>query len=376
MNSAIVVGGGVIGMLSALELYRNGFKVTIIDRQSFGQESSWAGGGIISPLFPWRYPDPITELARLSQELYPQLVEELHQAGTVDPEFLHSGMLVLGGYEDENPTAWADRLDIDMHSVDRPQISALAPELAPAHEQGFWFPSIHQVRNPRLVAALKQHLQRNRIEMVEDQAVTKILTHNGGVSGARTTAQDYHADAVVVAGGAWSSSILSEFPLTTVIRPIKGQMLLIKAEQDCVTRITLSDDRYLIPRRDGRVLVGSTTEDTGFDKSTDSSVRDALWHYAIDTVPALAGYPIEHHWSGLRPGSLDGLPVIGAHPDVDGLFVNTGHYRNGLVMAPASARLLTEIMTSQPPSLNPADYALSDRIHTTPVQTDRLSRQT
>jgi glycine oxidase len=357
MKSVIVVGGGVIGMLSALELHRDGFQVTLVDRQPFGQESSWAGGGIISPLYPWRYPDPITELARLSQQIYPELTAEMTRATGIDPEYLPSGMLVLGNYDSENPIAWAQRLKIDMQAVERSDIEHLEPGAARHYQQGLWLPSVHQARNPRLVNLIQSFLRQTPIRLYQNHEVDQLLVDNQQAHGIHfKQGGTLHADALVIAGGAWSGRLLEDYPIEVGIKPIKGQMLLIQAKPGVMHRITLSEDRYLIPRADGRVLVGSTTEDRGFDKSTDGPVRDALWNYAIETIPALRDYPVEHHWSGLRPGSSNGIPVIAPHPDISQLYINTGHYRNGLVMAPASARLLAQIVSGQSPCLNPDDY--------------------
>ncbi|MDJ0882101.1 MAG: glycine oxidase ThiO [Gammaproteobacteria bacterium] len=363
MNSVIIVGGGIIGLLSAYELDKSGVKVTLIDRQQFGQESSWAGGGIISPLYPWRYPDAVTRLAKLSQELYPALIQHMQQATGLDAEYLPSGMLVLGDYPNENPQAWAAKYDIQMQTVDAVEIQQLEPQINDQYQQGFWFPLVHQVRNPRLVALAKAFVQNTNITLIENQAVTDIISEAGKVTEIRTHESSYQADAYVVSCGAWTSSLLKQTGIDTGIKPIKGQMLLLKGPPGLVKHITLSEDRYIIPRKDGRILIGSTNEDCGFEKDTDPGVKKELLDYAIRTIPALNTLEIEHHWAGLRPGSTKGIPCIGEHPQLGNLFINSGHYRNGLVMAPASARLLSEIMLKKPRSLAEKDYALCDGNH-------------
>ena len=357
MNKVIVVGGGIIGLLSACELHKNGFEVTIIERQNFGQESTWAGGGIVSPLFPWRYPDEITDLSRISQQLYPEIIQHMQQATGLDAEFLPSGMLVAGDYSDENPGAWAERTQTPMQLVDQTQLQEIAPELSDQHQMGYWFPQVHQVRNPRLVALALAYTKLCGIQLIEHQPVTEILTRAGQATGVRTEQGDYHADAVVIAGGAWTTHILNGHSTARTIKPIKGQMLLLKGEPGAVGHIILSEDRYIIPRKDGRILVGSTTEDAGFNKGTDDKIRQSLLAYAINTVPALQQYELEAQWAGLRPSSNDGIPVIGPHPTIKNLFINSGHYRNGVAMGPASVQLLTEIMMGQPTTLLTQKYA-------------------
>ena len=141
------------------------------------------------------------------------------------------------------------------------------------------------------------------------------------------------------------------------VEPVRGQMLLFKGEPGTISRIVLTQGKYVIPRRDGRVLVGSTVEHVGFNKATTSSARDELHEVAVKTFPCIASMNLEHHWSGLRPGSADELPFIGAYPEIDGLFINTGHYRNGVVMGLASTELLANLVLNESPVVDPAPYA-------------------
>lgn len=350
-------------MLSAYELHQAGQDVTLIDRQAMGQESSWAGGGIISPLYPWRYPDQITKLALLSQQLYPTLLDHIFQVSFIDPEYLSSGMLVLGDYDNQDPNSWAIKHGIDMQPVDARQIHQLAPEIAQMFNNGWWFPGVHQLRNPRLIALLKSYLQTTSVTLIENEAVTEILIENDRAIGVKTDSTIYVADKTVIAGGAWTSLLLHNTGINPGIFPVKGQMLLLKGPSASVKHITLSEDRYIIPRKDGRVLVGSTTEDSGFNKDTSEQVKKQLHDYALRTIPLLKSFSIERIWSGLRPGIKSGIPAIGKHPELDNLYINSGHYRNGLVMAPASARLLCEIMLNKPTCLAVSDYTPRDVFH-------------
>ena len=376
MNKVIVVGGGIIGLLSAYELHRNGFQVTVIDRQQFGQESTWAGGGIVSPLYPWRYDDRITELCRISQQIYPELIDEMQQATGLDAEFLPSGMLIVGDYSNERAQDWAQRVNVHMQTIPQAELKQLEPGLSEKYHNGYWFPQVYQLRNPRMAALAVAYLRQNNIRLIENQPVNEILVESNRASGVKTSSSTYHADAIVIAGGAWTSQILSQQPIENPIKPIRGQMLLLKGKPDVVQRITLSQDRYIIPRKDGRILVGSTTEDVGFDKSTTASIKQELHDYAVSTIPLLERYEIEHHWSGLRPASDNGIPVIAEHPHLKQLYINSGHYRNGVVMAPASARLLVEIMTQQNTSLAQHLYASGDVDHIHNQANDRSSVQT
>jgi glycine oxidase len=163
-------------------------------------------------------------------------------------------------------------------------------------------------------------------------------------------------DQVVLATGAWAGLGLQGLPGIPNIRPIRGQMLLFRLQPGVLETILFRNGLYLIPRLDGHVLVGSTLEDVGFDKSTDAATRQRLHAEAAELLPALAAVQPLRHWAGLRPGSPDNIPVIDRHPDFDNVFVNAGHYRYGVTLAPASAELLADLMEGKPPALDPAPY--------------------
>jgi glycine oxidase len=353
----IVVGGGLIGLLTARELRQAGLEVVLVERGEPGQESSWAGGGILSPLHPWRYPDAVTMLARASQARYRDLTEDLHRETGIDAEWEPSGMLVLDpGEEAVVARAWASRFHAPFEELDGAGLAAREPGLGPGWSGGMWLPEIAQVRNPRLVRALARSLDLRGVTVHSHTPALEVEVARGRVSGLRTPAATLRAGRVVVASGAWTPSVLGPHGRGLPIEPVRGQMVLFRAAPGLVRRIVLAGSRYLVPRRDGRVLAGSTIERVGFDKSTTADALRDLSDAAARLVPALRGLPVERHWAGLRPGSTTGVPTIGRHPEVDGLFVNAGHFRNGVVLAPASARLLADVILDRTPEIDPAPY--------------------
>jgi glycine oxidase len=217
---------------------------------------------------------------------------------------------------------------------------------------------VAQVRNPRLVRAVRHAVVKQGGLIEEGCEVTELLVRGGRVAGVRTTRGDFSADVVVMAAGAWSGRLLAELAIRPEIRPVRGQMLLFRGPPGLVSRIILGPRHYVIPRRDGRVLVGSTMEEVGFDAGTTAAAKEELLAAAVGLVPALAACELERHWAGLRPGSPDGVPYIGEHPEVAGLYLNSGHFRNGVVMAPASARLLADLVLGRAPILDPAAYGV------------------
>ena len=356
MTDIVIIGGGISGLLSARELARAGAKVRLLERGELARESSWAGGGILSPLYPWRYSDPVTRLARWSQTHYPQLTEELHARSGIDPEYIRSGLLMVSEEETATARNWAEAWGYDLHAVDAATLSDLEPARQPPPRRALWMPEVAQVRNPRLVRALIEDLKRSGVELRTHTEVARILHQHGRVQGVSTQKEKIAAEQVVVCSGAWTGLLLP--PPKVEIRPMRGQMLLFKAEPGIITRIMLEQNRYVIPRKDGRVLFGSTLEDTGYDKSTTEEAYKELHDIAVSRFPVLAGYPVERHWAGLRPASPKGVPYIGEHPEIRHLFFNAGHFRNGVVLAPASARLLADLLLRRTPLFDPQYYAL------------------
>ncbi|SFW31439.1 glycine oxidase ThiO [Nitrosovibrio sp. Nv17] len=366
MSDAIVVGGGVIGLATAHELLRQGAQVTLLERDRCGREASWAGGGILLPLMPWDYAEPVVRLAELSGLLYPAFVHEL-QAGTgLDPEFHASGMLVLpDSTVGEAAAPHSGRLDADMawcdrHGLTAKQVSArrIAPALA-SEQTGLWLPGVCQVRNPRLLQALAQAVIMRGGVIAEREEVVEWKIANGRIRAVGTQGgREYAADHYIVAAGAWSRELLSGHALQLRIHPVRGQILLFKGQPGLLPVIVLrvSDNLYLIPRRDGHILAGSTLEEAGFDKRTTADAREMLLSKAAGLLPALTESLVAGQWAGLRPGSPGNMPVIARHPRIPNLYLNSGHHRYGVTMAPASARLLCNLLLGRPQPLDVAPY--------------------
>lgn len=357
MSRILVIGGGAIGLLTARELATAGAHVTLIERGETGRESSWAGGGILSPLYPWRYADSLTALARWSQARYTDLCRELQMASGVDPECLPSGLLILDPEERADALAWAKAHQSRMERIKPADLAELEPALSHTTDGALWLPEIGQVRNPRFARALRRAVEA-RVEVREHEEVSELRVTAGRIQGVRTRQGILEADQVVVCAGAWTATLLAQLGAAPAVEPVRGQMMVFLTQPGQIRHIVLYRDRYIIPRQDGHVLIGSTLEYTGFDKSTTAEAKEQLYRAAGTLFPLLRHSPIEHHWAGLRPGSPNGIPFIGAHPQVEGLYFNAGHFRNGVVTGPASARLVADLMLNRPPILDPTPYAL------------------
>jgi glycine oxidase len=363
VTDVLVVGGGAIGLLSARLLAAQGLRVVLIDSGALGQESSWAGGGIVSPLYPWRYSPAITALAQWSQGFYPALGRQLFESTGVDPEVQATGMYWLDLEDEATALAWAVRARYELTCVPISEVGGRVPALAGGFARALHMPDVANVRNPRLVKGLRIDLERfAHVEVREHCPVAGFLIEGGRVVGAVTAEGAIRASRVLLAAGAWSGCLMRQLGLNLPVEPVKGQMILYKCAEDFLSAIVLANGRYAIPRRDGHILVGSTLEHVGFDKAPTEVALASLKASAEELLPALAEAKVVGHWAGLRPGSPDGVPFIGEVAEYPGLWLNCGHYRNGLVLAPASCELLKNLMLGETPIVDPAPYSPAGRL--------------
>ncbi|CAI9006029.1 glycine oxidase ThiO [Pseudomonas chlororaphis] len=362
-QQVVIVGGGVIGLLTAFNLASAGQQVVLLERSNVGQESSWAGGGIVSPLYPWRYSPAVTALAHWSQDFYPQLAEHLFATTGVDPEVHTTGLYWLDLDDEAEALAWARREQRPLSAVDISVAHDAVPVLGGGFSRAIYMADVANVRNPRLVKSLKAALSAlPTVTIHEHCEVSGFIREGERVLGVQTSLGEIGGDQVVLAAGAWSGELLKSLGLALPVEPVKGQMILYKCASDFLSCMVLAKGRYAIPRRDGHILIGSTLEHEGFDKTPTSSALESLKASAIELIPALAQAEVVGHWAGLRPGSPEGIPYIGPVPGLEGLWLNCGHYRNGLVLAPASCQLFTDLMLGREPIIDPAPYAPSGRI--------------
>lgn len=333
------------GLSVAFTFLQRGHHVTVLDRGETGGESSWAGGGILSPLLPWDYAGPVSTLALRSMTGYADWVANIETQSERVAEYWRCGMRVIETAQPDAALAWC-------------KAHALTAQLEHTHTgNNLCLPDVAQVRNPRLVAALREAIIRMGGTIHTHCAVTAAVGQAGRMTTVTTAQGTFTADQFVLTTGAWAGIALPGLAGMPSVRPIRGQMLLFKLEPGALDTILYRNGLYLIPRRDGHVLVGSTLEDVGFDKSTDTPTCKYLHSAAAELLPALGSSQPIQHWAGLRPGSPDNIPIIDRHPDFGNVFINTGHYRYGVTMAPASAELLVDLMEGRTPALDPTPYS-------------------
>lgn len=347
-----IIGGGVIGLLTALKLIDQGATVQMFDQPMSRPPASWAGGGILSPLFPWLYSAALTTLTMHAQRAYLALDERLGQQHLAGLEVSPSGLLMPSVEDRSKAIRWAARHQIKLCAVDAGQIE---PRLS--GEGALWMPQVGHIRNPRLVAGIVRLLHLAGV-FVENQPVLAIerCQHGWRLQTPRGMVQ---AGRVLISAGAWSAPLLAPLGLRLPVIPVKGEMLLYPAAVSAPRCMILRDSGYLIPRRDGRMLVGSTVLPGVFDQRPSAAAYGQLESVARNLWPPLAGIEPEAHWAGLRPGSPRDCPFLSEVPGNPGLFIATGHYRNGLVCAPASAEIMAALIMGETPAIDPAPYSLS-----------------
>lgn len=355
----VVIGAGVIGCAVARELARRGRSVVVLERDSPGRRATWAAAGMLSPLGEAREGGPLLELADASLRGYASFAAALREESGVDVEYRTSGKLhiTLGNSDDElrdlASSPAAERFEARF--LDGADARALEPALSERVSSAVLVGRDHRVNNRLLAQALLAGCMAAGVVFRTASPVASITTRHHTATGVRlASGETVEADHVVLAAGAWSSQ-LQGLPETLPVRPIKGQMFAVDAlgrttegrAAAPVQRVIYSERCYIIPRDDGRLLVGATVEDVGFRKGATPRGIAELMLAAIEVLPVLADMPLVETWAGFRPMTPDGLPLLGRDPALRGLVYATGHYRNGILLAPVTAACIADVVTDR-----------------------------
>jgi glycine oxidase len=348
MNSEIlIIGGGVIGLALARGLKKSGArKITILERGAVGRESSFAAAGMLAPQAETDKLDDFFEFCHESNKLYPQFAAELLDETGIDIELDRAGTLYLAFIDEDvreinRRYVWQKGAGLAIEYLTAEEIRRNEPFVSPDVREGLFFPNDRQVENRKLLLALQKFAELNEIRIIENAEVKNLIVKNGKATGAATESEIFSADAVILAGGAWSSLVkLNDSDLPFQVRPIRGQMLGFQTVKRFFRHVVYSPRGYIVPRADGRILAGATVEDVGFDKNITEAGTEFLLERALEIAPSLANLEITDKWSGLRPFATDGMPILGALAEAENLFAATAHYRNGILLAPLTAETL------------------------------------
>ena len=347
----VVIGGGVIGLTVARALALRGVRdVSIIERASLGCEASFAAGGMLLPQVEADAADDFFTLACQSRDLYPSFTAALLEETGIDVELDTTGTLYLAFNEHDQTEIekrydWQSRAGFAVERLSAAAVRELEPCISDVVCGALRFPNDVQVENRRLLSALANSVVKLGVNVLTQTGVESIIVEGDRVCGVKSTRGRIDCKVAVIAAGSWSSLIKGPCHLPA-IEPVRGQMICLEAKPQITRHVIYSPRGYLVPRRDGRVLAGSTSERAGFAKFVTAGGINTILRNALEISPGISALPIIDTWAGLRPCSPDGLPVMGPCGEIDGLFCATGHYRNGILLAPVTGELVSEAIVS------------------------------
>lgn len=405
----VVCGGGVIGLSISFEAALRGWKVAILDAGEFGQESSWAGAGILPAGASIPAHDPIEQLRSLAHRLHPVWSEKLREVSGIDNEFRECGGLYVAPTPAERATLLANRMWWEDHGIlvenwtqakVLEQLPGFQGLMATSPKCDFWFVKGDcRVRNPRHVKALIIGCERLGVNMLAHCRVEGWATRNNRITAAKYSAGQYSSgqysagalshgvasndgaiplrseidsggfrhrsdyqeiwgDRFCVAAGAWTANLLEPLQIATGVLPVRGQMVLYRCEKPPFPMVIHEGNRYLVPRDDGLVLAGSCEEEVGFDATTTPEMISQLRNWAEGIWPSLAQTPIERTWAGLRPGSFDSFPYMGTLHPFENAYIASGHFRHGLHWSTATATLMMEWMKGEKTTIDISPFCV------------------
>ena len=359
MQSAdvVIIGGGVIGLSIGYTLGIAGVRATILDRQEVGRAASWAGAGMIPPYTERLTANSTLELRSWSALLYPEWSAALQAATGIDNGFQRTGGVDVAAtsHEDDELRSMAGRWRNEQVVYERlapDDFGRVEPALSPELLSAYWLPDRAQIRNPRHIKALRVALEQMGSRVISHAEVTKFQTDGKRVISVSTSQGTISCGMVVIAAGAWSSGLVAGLDFELPTPPIKGQIVLLRSDRKLLRRIVEHGRMYLVPREDGRILIGATEESVGFDDQTTDQGEVELLTEAYRLCPSLREAEVEQSWAGLRPGSIDSRPYLGFAPEWANLVVATGHKRAGIQLAPASAEVVTDLILGRPPRID------------------------
>ncbi|MEP7271151.1 MAG: glycine oxidase ThiO [Acidobacteriota bacterium] len=366
---AAIIGGGVIGCAIAWRLAQAGLSTAIIERGNPGAEASGAAGGMLAPLAEADRRDAFFDLSVDSRAHYPSLTTELFDATGVDIEYRTEGTVFLA-FTDEDEAeletrfAWQQGADLNVERLDSISVRKLEPLVSEDVRWALRFPDDHQVNNRQLVVGLEAACRASGVTIMDHTEATSLVSEQGQIRGVQTRVGVVEAANVVIAAGSWSSLLAGSASTSAMaIEPVRGQMIALNSPHPAPRCVIYSKRAYLIPRLGGFLIAGSTTEHAGYEKVVTAGGLATILERAIEIMPMARSLAITETWAGLRPATADGLPVLGVDPAINGLFYATGHYRNGILLAPITAEIIRDLIVSGSTSRNLAPFEVTRFAH-------------
>ena len=341
----IIIGGGIIGLSLSIELNKRGARVLVVERGEPGREASHAAAGMLADC-TLETAAALQPLATASARMYPDFVHELQDESGIHVDLREQGTLVF-----PPPEHVHNRPGFGTESLLPAPLAEIEPALADPNRPAIYLRE-RSVDPRALTAAALEAAKHRGVDISSGSPVTEVMTSDGRASGVAADKTSYHSPVVVNCAGAWAGQLP---PLHFPTRPVKGQMLAVAAPR-LLRHVIRAPEVYLVPRSDGRVLIGSTLEDAGYDKRTAAGIIQRMHRAAIELVPALEQARALEDWAGLRPGTPDDLPILGA-TSVPGYFMATGHFRDGILLAPITALVMAQVITGTKPDYDPSAFS-------------------
>lgn len=356
-TDTLIVGGGVIGCIIAYELAKAGLKPLVLEKNTLGSQSTQAGAGMLGAQVEMHAPGPLFDLGVKSRALFADLRDELLEVSEIDIELQTSGIFRVAVDEMDRRAlldrqAWQTDLGHKAVWFEDEDLRRELGDIVSTTYGALYLPDDHQVRNTQIMLALTIGARRLGADFLQQTAMTGFLLENGRVAGVKTIEGEIRANRVILATGAWTGLLTDQLGIGLPIFPVKGQAFLVDTFAPPTPFTIYTHGCYLLPKRNGQVYVGASEEHVGFDRRANLGALASLSSRAVELVPSMAALPLASTLTGLRPGSADGLPFLGSIPGVEGLYVASGHFRNGVLLSAITGQLMRELLTGQQPSID------------------------
>ena len=359
---AVVVGGGVVGLSAARTLAAAGRRVLLLERRRIGAEASGAAAGMLSPQGEAEPGWPLLDLALRGRDHHLTLAPALEEETGIAVELSRRGMLHVAFSEDEERTLmdraeWQRARGLAAHPMTARELKEAEPNLSDGVRSGVFLPGDHSIDNVRLTRALAASAVARGVVLICGRPVTQLLVEGGRMAGVRAGGEAFTAPVVINAGGAWAG-LLGGDPLPPPVEPVRGQVIALDMSPAPLRHAVVSPRGYVVPRLDGRLLAGSTSERVGYDKTVTAAGLRAVLDIALEIAPVLADVRVADAWAGLRPGTPDDLPILGAGA-VPGLFHAAGLYRNGILLGPLVGEIVAGLALGRESPVDLTPFSLS-----------------
>ncbi|PLS01168.1 glycine oxidase ThiO [Neobacillus cucumis] len=349
-----IIGGGINGSSIAYQLSKIGKRVVIIEKNHLACEASSAAAGMLAAQAEIEQDGPFFQLALKSQAMFSNLSTELLEITGIDIEFVQKGMIKIAESEEnvkevKQQVAFQRNWDSDIVWLDSHSLRELEPSLSPTVAGGMYLPNDGHVQPAKLSLAFAKAAEQLGAKILENTEALSFIYEQDQVIGVKTALGNIHCNQVVLSTGAWASILMHETGMDLTVYPVKGECFSVKTDSPIINRTIFSDKRcYLVPKRNGEIYIGATQIDHTFDKNVTPGGISKLVERAVQLVPEIKNAPWERVWAGVRPQTGDGLPYIGEHPLWKGLFIASGHYRNGILLSPVTGTLVADLLEGKP----------------------------